>query len=564
MTDTTLVPLKNSAIAELKGKTATGQPDPNSQLSIVLVIRHNPAHDLDSLLAQADAPLDDAQWRPAFAANEQEMKLVVDYIQANGMTIVEQNTDAAYIEAKASVSLAEKVFNIKLANFDISGVKVCGYQGDLMVPANVAAVLTDICGLQLHSRLTRARAPASKRTASEAVGRLPSEVAEFYQFPAYQQSEQPSSVGIIIWNGGCWKSDLDTYFNDILKLDPPPKITQMRGYSDELHYGKPASKENIAAIGRFEPVVPESEYLSALSSFEMTMDLELAGSLGGGAPVKLYIGDDADTGMESIGQLYMILAQILLEGKERPSVLSQSLMVREMKKYLFMESVLALLTNLGVTLCYCSGDYGQGTVQGYPNASPWVLSCGGSNITDLSQRSSELVWNEAFPAPYNEWASQGGESSIVPLPIWQEGICLSTGQGGTIKHPLTMRGVPDVAANADQTDGIILWAGDEPVDSVGTSAATPTIAALLVRVNSQLIQQTGRNCGHLTKLLYQEPSIRQTFFDISKGNNHLPSSDTLQYQACEGWDGCTGWGSPNGEALLTALVQYYKGKEHQS
>jgi kumamolisin len=561
MTDTTLVPLKNSAIAELKGKTGSGLPDPNSQLSIVLVLRHNPAYDLNSIVAQADAPLDDALWRPAFAASEQDMKLVVDYIQANGMTIGEQNTDAAYIEAKTSVSVAEKVFNIKLANYDIAGVKVFGYQGDLLVPANVADVLTDICGLQLHSRHTRARAPALRSTTSEASGMLPSQLAEFYQFPAYQHSEQSPSVGIIIWNGGCWKSDLDTYFNDILQLDPPPNITQMRGTSSELAYGQPASKENIAAIGRFEPVVPESAYLSALSSFEMTMDLELAGSLGGGAPVKLYIGDDAQTGMQSIGELYMILSQILLEGKDRPSVLSQSLMVREMKQYLFMEQVLALLANLGVTLCYCSGDYGQGTVQGYPNASPWVLSCGGSNITDLCQRSSEVVWNEAFPAPYNEWASQGGESSIVPKPIWQEGICLSTGQGGTIKHPLTMRGVPDVAANADQTDGIILWAGNEPAASVGTSAATPTMAALLVRVNSQLIQQTGRTCGHLTKILYQQPSVRQTFFDINKGNNHLPASDKLQYQACEGWDGCTGWGSPNGEALLIALVQYYLQKD---
>jgi kumamolisin len=41
--------------------------------------------------------------------------------------------------------------------------------------------------------------------------------------------------------------------------------------------------------------------------------------------------------------------------------------------------------------------------------------------------------------------------------------------------------------------------------------------------------------------------------DITKGNNDTDGYLDGQFKAGAGWDACTGWGTPNGDKLLTAL-----------
>ena len=75
----------------------------------------------------------------------------------------------------------------------------------------------------------------------------------------------------------------------------------------------------------------------------------------------------------------------------------------------------------------------------------------------------------------------------------------------------------------------------------GTSAVAPLWAALLARINQSL----GTNVGFLNPLLYSTKAA-SSFHDITSGSNGA-------YSAGRGWDACTGLGSPNGTALLTAL-----------
>ena len=74
-------------------------------------------------------------------------------------------------------------------------------------------------------------------------------------------------------------------------------------------------------------------------------------------------------------------------------------------------------------------------------------------------------------------------------------------------------------------------------------------AALIALVNQGL----GRPVGFINPLLYQPPANTQGFHDIVTGNNGAFYSSLEQYSAGPGWDACTGWGSPNGARLLTAL-----------
>jgi kumamolisin len=73
------------------------------------------------------------------------------------------------------------------------------------------------------------------------------------------------------------------------------------------------------------------------------------------------------------------------------------------------------------------------------------------------------------------------------------------------------------------------------------SARRSLWAGLLARINQAL----GKNVGYVNPLLYSS-TAEATFHDITSGNNG-------HYSAGPGWDGCTGLGSPDGAALLSAL-----------
>jgi kumamolisin len=73
----------------------------------------------------------------------------------------------------------------------------------------------------------------------------------------------------------------------------------------------------------------------------------------------------------------------------------------------------------------------------------------------------------------------------------------------------------------------------------GTSAVAPLWAALTALAN----QRTGTRAGEPHDRLYAHPTA---FVDITSGDNG-------GYQAREGWDACTGLGSPRGEQIVQIL-----------
>ena len=99
--------------------------------------------------------------------------------------------------------------------------------------------------------------------------------------------------------------------------------------------------------------------------------------------------------------------------------------------------------------------------------------------------------------------------------------------------------MPDVAGVADPQTGYRVRVDGADMVIGGTSAVAPLWAALVAR----LTQATGKRFGLLQPLLYAQTT---GFRDITVGNNGT-------YHAGPGWDPCTGLGSPDGTALLTAL-----------
>jgi len=106
------------------------------------------------------------------------------------------------------------------------------------------------------------------------------------------------------------------------------------------------------------------------------------------------------------------------------------------------------------------------------------------------------------------------------------------------------RGVPDVAGDADPSTGYQIDVDGSDIIVGGTSAVAPLWAGLIACCNSSLKTPV----GYLNPTLYQTVAAAAgTFHDITSGNNG-------DYSAGSGWDACSGWGSPNGAAILQSLA----------
>ena len=101
--------------------------------------------------------------------------------------------------------------------------------------------------------------------------------------------------------------------------------------------------------------------------------------------------------------------------------------------------------------------------------------------------------------------------------------------GGT--KPLTNRGVPDVAGDADENTGYDVRVDGSDTVIGGTSAVAPLWAGMIARINSA----SGKPAGYVNPTLYQNPGA---FHDITQGNNGT-------YAAAQGWTPAPGMGSPD-------------------
>jgi uncharacterized repeat protein (TIGR03803 family) len=194
----------------------------------------------------------------------------------------------------------------------------------------------------------------------------------------------------------------------------------------------------------------------------------------------------------------------------------------------------------GQSFFQASGDVGAGPIYP-PSDDPFVTAVGGTSLTTSTNGAweAETTWPE----------SSGGISVSYPIPLWQQGINMTTNQGST-----TMRNVPDVACMADGAIWLIANNGEQSVEG-GTSAAAPLWAGFAALVNQQAAANGQPGLGFLNPAIYaigESSNYASAFHDIVTGNNTDGLSPT-NFFAVPGYDLCTGWGTPDGTNLINAL-----------
>jgi len=186
-------------------------------------------------------------------------------------------------------------------------------------------------------------------------------------------------------------------------------------------------------------------------------------------------------------------------------------------------------------------DQGWGTPS-YPASDPHAIAVGGTTLHHGGGVYKEDVWNDDGTMG-GGGAGGSGCSQLFVMPSYQ------TASGITFS-PCLKRASVDLSAAAEFCPpagcgfgGIAAYDADDggwaPV--VGTSASSPLVAALMVRVGL-----AGKD-NH--DLFYMNPGA---FNDVTLGNNDAAGmcGGSIMCTAGTGWDGPTGLGTPNGEALF--------------
>ena len=209
-----------------------------------------------------------------------------------------------------------------------------------------------------------------------------------------------------------------------------------------------------------------------------------------------------------------------------------------------LNQVLTTATHMGVNVCVASGDFGSTDGNGtpllscdFPSSCPYVTSVGGTTLTCptgvYDSQTTETVWNDGVVSG-SFYATGGGISAYYSKPAYQR---LVSG---------TMRGVPDIALDADPDTGIVLYQNGMLYSGVGgTSMSAPLFAGYLASIGAK---------GFVNPLLYSASS--SCFRDITLGHNYNSSLSTAtkSYSAGPGYDFCTGLGSIVGGNLVPVLA----------
>ena len=496
------------------GATVAGKTDPQSNISVSVIVKRKNPLDLEKLSGRH---LSQQEFSEKYAADPANFDHLRDFAHKHGLTVDEGASSLARrtLVLRGPASKIEAAFGVTLSDYVKDGKKFHSYTGTISMPQEHAEPVEAVLGLDNHPiARPHFRLLDNKKKSKPAQGASfnPPQVAQLYNFPTGVNGAG-QTIGILELGGGYNASDLSSYFAGLSITEPRVTAVSVDGATNSPNL--PSSPTDPNADG------------------EVGLDIEVAGSIAPGANIAVYF-----TTNSSQGFVDALTTAIHDTTNGPPSVISISWGSPESnwtaQSMTALDEACQSAAALGITITVASGDNGSsdgasGNNVDFPASSPHVLGCGGTELVAANGAiQEEVVWNDQ---PQGGGASGGGVSSVFPLPSWQTNanVPSSPTSGGG-------RGVPDVAGDASPETGYnVLFDGQATVVG-GTSAVAPLWAALIALLN----QQRGSNIGFANPTLYQ--NAENGFQDITQGNNG-------SYSAGPGWDACTGLGSPNGNQL---------------
>jgi kumamolisin len=505
-----------------------GALPPSEPLEIALVLRGQDPAGLRSTLAAISDPhslsyrhfLSPSAYGERFGPPAAAYTLAMRVLRTAGFHVEEAKGAGSMVRAQGTAAQVEALFGVALDAYRApDGEQYYTARSLPRVPSALVPYISGVLGLDSRDHL-QSHPLLRRRAAQEGdtSGLTPADLARAYDLGPLQSSGLDGTGQTIAF------AEIDRFHQ-----------SDISAYDRAFGLSAPAVQV-ISVAGGTRATDPET-----------TLDIEVAQAI---APRAHLIAYESGADLAHLAQMF---SQIVSDHKAQ--IVSVSLGACELgisgaDAQSFANSLDATFQQAdaeGISVLVASGDSGAYGCQSnalsvsLPASNPYVTAVGG---TTLFLNSGSAYGHEAgWEGPLEGAGSGGGLSQVYQRPSWQSG----TGVQNSASNG--MRQVPDVAADADPLTGYRIYASGWQIVG-GTSAAAPLWAGLIALANQRAAGSGKPPLGFLNPPIYAlagSSSSSLPFHDVTLGGN-------LYYAATPGWDYATGWGTPDGAALVQALV----------
>lgn len=511
------------------------------QLSLGLPLHH--WDQLDALIGQLYDPqstnyhkfLTPKEFTTRFGPTEQDYEAVVQFAETNGLTVVGRHSNRVVLDVAGSASDVERAFQITLRTYQHPTEQRHFFAPDTepSVPTNLP--LADVWGLSDYARPRPllVKADMAKATPLNYNGTGPYGTYQGVDFRnAYIPGSRLDGAGqtvALVELDGYFPNDISNYEAQCGYPDVPLQNVQVDGVSGNPGYSGVAN-----------------------AVVEVSLDIEMAVSMApglskvmvceGSNPYSIFSAiAEADTAQQvSSSWTFDTGYRSDWDGRGTGTTLDSLLSEMVSQGQAFFQAA-------GDDDAYTGSEALSRSTGPIPVDSIYVTSVGGTSLTmngGGNSWSSETVWNWG-----NNEGTGGGVSASYALPYWQTNVNMSVNSGST-----THRNIPDVALTADAIN--VVYSNGLSGVFGGTSCAAPLWAGFCALVNEQATNSGDSGVGFLNPALYaigRGTNYGACFHDTTVGNN-IGDNTPGFYYATNGYDLCTGWGTPNGTNLVNALA----------
>jgi subtilase family serine protease len=509
--------------ATLNGEAALVGRMPSAEtLRLVLVLPLRNQAGLDAFLKDVYDPTSPSyrqfltveQFTERFGPTQADYKSVLDFARAHGLTVVGTSRNRLNVDVKGTVQQIEEALHVTMGVYQHPTENRTFYAPDREPTPDVSVRLWHIAGLDNFStphpayiKRSQSLEPAARSGATTGSGPSASFLGSDMRAAYYGGSLTGTgqSLGLLEYYGTDL-SDLNTYFSNAHETNSVPiTLLSTDGTSTSCVY----------------PSCDDTE-----QTLDMTQAIGMAPGL---SSLVMYVGSTDSAIFNAMATASPLNAQLSSSWTWYPADPSTD------NPY-FEE-----FSAQGQNLFQAAGDSGawKSSSEIFPADDVYVTTVGG---TDLTTSSAAGPW-----ASESAWVDGGGGISPdhYAIPSWQTSAASSCSSCSK-----TYRNGPDVSANANFTFYVC---ADQTTCTAneygGTSFAAPMWAGYLALTNQQSLANGNKVLGFINPSLYTigaGSSYDADFHDITSGSNG--------YSATTGYDLATGWGSPNGSGLLSALA----------
>jgi hypothetical protein len=489
-----------------------------------------------------------AEFTARFGPTKENYAAVRQFAESNGLTVIGTHPNRLVLDVTGSVTNIERAFQITLRTYHdpVRARDFFAPDTEPSVPANLSVV--DVEGLNnyappqpLSRRAVRSLARALSSNGSGPNGEYAGNDFRNAYAPGTTLTGTGQTVGLFEFSA-YFSLDITNYENI---------IGQLNGHTNYV------SVTNVVV----SPRAPGTG-----GNMEVALDIEMAIAMAPGlSRVIVYEEDDGEV---SHGMTYTPATLLSRMASDNLAKQFSCSWTWGNGPDASSDAALLEMQSQGQSFFQAAGDSdaytGTNTLDDpnltvAPVDSTNVIAVGGTSLTmnDVNgtavSYNSETVWNYNTTGIPNE-GSGGGFSSFYTIPWWQNSVNMTNNQGSPV-----WRNLPDVALTADNIFACYNDGTDNGVDYIiGTSCAAPLWAAYTALINQQSAASGHAPVGFLNPAFYTiglGTNYAACFNDIITGNN-IGANTPGFYYATNGYDLCTGWGTPAGTNLINTLVPY--------